>query len=454
MKRLATILALIVCQIVGALAVGFTIVDMNIGGAVAEGVYYEYVDMREATVGITGPQKVSLSGMSISEAVGVVVARYEDILDNGRARIRYGNDEFVFKFSEIQYAIDKDELTLQIEEKSKQAKSLNLLSTNLRNYTVQVVPSITINDEAFKEMLEQIKPVVEREPSNANIDIIDGKVSITPDINGVLFDVEKSFLDIKERFLNDPFGVLDLSNRSGREIELLAARIPESILVDMESVIAVASTPIMPWCDRELLQKAAESINKVFLHGVEGEGAASMTDLFSLDKYLANRWLRQSYAVEEYNQLATTLYIAILRAGITRERIYLYRQDSKADYSDLGFDVSVLGRNRDFKFDNTLNSDIIIFASVEDDLLTVRVAGKHDNVNSHEHIVSSRVLEIIEPRTIYIESSEVEMGEEEIQEEGMAGFIVGVYRDGEEIERVQYRARPRTIARSSVFPRA
>ena len=447
MKRLTIILGLIVLQIVGALTAGYSVVNMNMSGIVGEGVYFEYVSLEEAAAGGVAPQQVSLSGMPIEAAASTVFAKYDEILKEGQARIRYGDGEFVFYYAELEYVIDREALISEIEEKSEQAKRLNLLSSNWRNYTVRIIPDIKISDDAFKILLKQIKSHIERNPSNANIDIIEGVVTVTPDVSGVVFDIDKSYQSIKESFLRDPFGILYLSNRNGREIELSPARVPAELLSDMETIIAEASTPIMPDCDKELLQKAAESINKVFLRAVDNEGNDRRTELFSLNKYLINRNLQEDTVVEEFNQLASTLYIAILRAGIDNGSIYLYRQDRKAEYCDLGFNVSVLGNNRDFRFENTLNSDIIIFASVDEDEneLVVRIAGKFDDENAYTHTVTSRIIETIEPQVIHIESDQLKAGDEEVQDRGVAGNVVAIFRDGTEIERVEFRGYPRTV---------
>jgi len=436
MKRSAIILALIVFQIVSALTVGFIAVNIQDGKLVADGVM---------------SSTLSLSGMTVNEAVEAVNEQFQETLTKGQVRIRYGFDEFVFQFAEIEAEIDRVWLAQEIEEKSSQARELNLLSSNWRNYTVFIYPRITFNDEAFKGLLYQIKPIIERKPVNANIDIVGGKLSITPDSNGVFFDVDKFYESIKDRFLSNPFSVLMLSNRVNREIQVQQARITTDLLINMETVIAEASTPIAPGYNRELMIEAADSINKVFLHALEGEGNTRRADIFSLDKYLTRQGIQNNTVVDELNQLASTLYIALLRAGIKREGVSLYHQDRKADYCDLGFEVSVLGSGRDFKFENSLKSDIIIFAAVEDDTLSVKIAGRFDEENTHTRIISSRTTETFEPEVIYIETFDLTPGTEVVLDEGVAGHTVAIFRDVEQIEEIEYRSQPRTVMRGALL---
>jgi len=79
---------------------------------------------------------------------------------------------------------------------------------------------------------------------------------------------------------------------------------------------------------------------------------------------------------EGYNQVASTLYAALLLTDIDRTGITRVSHESAVDYIEPGLDVVVFGDTIDFKFINSMESPIMIFSSVKNNKITVSIAGK------------------------------------------------------------------------------
>ena len=139
-------------------------------------------------------------------------------------------------------------------------------------------------------------------------------------------------------------------------------------------------------------------------------------------------------------QVSTTLYNAVLRAGLTVTTVN--RHTLAASYVPPSADAMV-STSSDLKFINDTGDKIYIETSVKDKILTVSVYGyKEDGV---KYKVDSRILKVIKPPAPeVINSSEMYAGEETTLVKAHYGYISEAYllkyKDGKLVERKRIRS--------------
>jgi hypothetical protein len=292
-------------------------------------------------------------------------------------------------------AADSGGIADEVAKKSALHYRHALFSAFTRPFEAELAPKLEFDGLKLKSKLAMIKGIIDAPPQNANIDLADGRIVRTPAAEGVSMSVDGSYARLSEILSERPFAMSSGSGAAGGaaaqdaqagaagaaagaagsqlECEALQPDITDDMLADIDALIAEASTPVLAGIDVGLLRKAAEAIEKVWVprHGMASEP-------FSLNRYLSDQNLVSEENVDEYNQLATTLFIALLRAGVDIGEIDRRAMPEAPLYCEAGFGTTVRGTGMDFLFTNTLASNIVIFTSVQDGQLRVRIAGGLD----------------------------------------------------------------------------
>ena len=428
MKRLLLVFCLIIAQAALTLAVAYASLYAQRGGAPSTILTYDGAEYSGAM-----------------DELSIEADLYEKIaaqIETRSARIHFGQDEFVFGLPEINLALDLAALRNDIKANFQKYYASSLLSAFRNPYYVELVPAYHLDSDKLREKLLLIQEFIGREPVDAGIDLVDGEIIKTDSADGLLFDVDASLPKMLAAFESQPFRRYTLAGPdaapNSREIRRQMPYVRSDAFNGIDGVIAEASTPIIDESDNDLFTDAAYRIDKVLLFADDTHVNTQLpAGLFSLRKYLGNIPASgaeggDSIQIPDYvgSQVATTLYIAALEAGIETdkftvvnaktERIQgkIYRTPIIADlaYCERGFGTAYENDGADFQFENSLESNIILFASVEDGQFTIRIAG---HVGDADGAGAQREL-----RT-------------ETESTGSAD-VVSVYRDGELIDEVEY----------------
>ncbi|MDR1440647.1 MAG: VanW family protein [Clostridiales bacterium] len=396
MKKLSLMAAFAVCQVLVALLLGFAAIDMLYHSKTPKGLSYGGADF---------------SGMSQDEAAVLLKSTIDDRIKTQSATISYRDLEFVFRLSEIDLEIGNDSIADEIAAKSELHYKHALLSAFTRAFDTELLPRLDFDGLKLRNKLLMIKGIIDRPPQNANIELVGGKVAKTPASEGISLLVDESYFKLSEAYSLRPFdkseivgveggagengaveaisdagaGAPEPAQSGGLEYEALHPDITDDMLSDIDALLAEASTPILPGADAALLAKAAESIEKVW---VPKYGMAS--EPFSLNRYLSGQGIVGGEATGECSQLATTLFVALLRAGAGIGEIDRRALPQAAPYCEDGFGTLVSGESADFMFTNTLGTNIVIFTSVQDGALVVQIAGGKGQGGSAPHEVYSQ----------------------------------------------------------------
>ena len=368
MKRIALIFTLIASQIIFTLTAGYLALNLYASSEAArrDGGYAGAESAGDAAARMAATKR----GQLLNQA------------EKGYARFRHEDADFIFKFSEIGLTAVLKQYGNSFFTDDSASYYANLFSAFTRDYEANLRLDYTADADKFRKKLEAMKTFVDRPPVDAGIDLSDtGEIVRTPSSYGEFLDVDGRFDSIFGDFLSDPLQTfhLDAENRECGYVSYVEPRVSDSILADVDAVLSEVKAAIPDGFDKLLIINAAEAVNKVW-----APKKGSAYESFSFAKYLEEAGLPTDKPAPEYDFVASALLHALLISGEDYGKMETAKSARGEPYPDLpGFGVS-----KDFKFMNSLNSNIVIFAYVSGDNLYVSIAGnsslKGENAAPHK----------------------------------------------------------------------
>ncbi len=156
-------------------------------------------------------------------------------------------------------------------------------------------------------------------------------------------------------------------------------------------------------------------------------------------------------------QVSTTLYNAVLRAGL--DIVERRNHSLPVSYIPMGLDATYSTGYINFKFKNTSGSYLLIRTSMENRRLTVKLFGTMPKSVKYE--LETKVVSTIEPPIKYLYNPNLAKGSEQVLKRGKTGYKVETYRikkeNGREVKRERisldtYQATPTLVARNQGGP--
>lgn len=293
-----------------------------------------------------------------------------------------------------------------------------------------------MDEDALHEALVGLAGKVDRQPRNAEVEIVDGEVEVVPDVWGRKLKINETAAHLAQ-VLRDP---------ATKSVELIVEQqepgVKASQLRKFEVVLGSYGTRFnrAKRSRTHNLHVAVRTLNKAII--MPGE-------VFSLNERLGPRQPEFGYreagafingelvpsAGGGVCQISSTLYNAALLSNLRiRERRH---HSMPVDYVPTGQDATVFYGLIDFKIENDLKNPVLLLADIEGNRLTVNCLGAKEDALDVE-LVRSDVAVIPHGRK-EIEDEELPEGTQEVEKEGRDGHRVTltriVRRDDVEIKR-------------------
>jgi hypothetical protein len=373
MKRLLLIFAFIAVQIVLSLSIGYMALSVAAPSSIVrDGAYFTGADY---------------TGASPSNAVETIAEIDKARIEKGIACFSYQGTEFLFHFKEVGLYADYADIEAALSQKKLTDYYHNLFSAFTRSYGTSMKAAYNADIDSFREKLRLMKEFIDQDPVNADISISRrGDIVKTPAENGAYFDVDENADRLFASFLSDPFSPIEIdSDAATSPVTVLEPRVTDWMLDDIDAVLASISASIPNDCDAWLIESVFNSIDKVW---IPKKGMAFAP--FSFLRYISDAGLQTDNPSREYDFAASMLFHALLASGVDYAQIEPLLTHDEQSYSGLpGFSVEVIsagatpvdakgiygGSKPDFKFTNTLDGNIIVFATVTYGSLKIIIAG-------------------------------------------------------------------------------
>ena len=351
--------------------------------------------------------------------------------------IRYGDQTWKIMAEEIDFTVDTQALAMNAYQVGRRGNVLQKLQERYTAIYNSYHLPLTSHYDSNKlyTILANIAQTIDLQPQNATIQVSGAGITINREVPGQKVDLAKAMADTASQ----------LAVNINITVPLLVAEISPSIvasdLEDIDGIIASYTTQFND-SDRNRTQNirlAAKSINEILIRA---------NSTFSFNQQVGLRLAEYGYKeapvfidgklVPDWGggvcQVSSTLYNAVLLADLDiEERNSHY---SPPGYVPLGQDATVADNLLDFKFKNTLDTNIYITSEVSGNQLIVNIIGKRSNVPEIRIIAEQKALE---PNHIVKLDSKLEFGREIVESSGQRGFIVTTYRvkyvNGSEVNR-------------------
>lgn len=314
-----------------------------------------------------------VGGLARQEALGIIEKRYSDYLKNGSLVLYYidknEKKQFKIKYSDIDAAFDGNS-TIE-RALGKEGDNFRIL---IESYFLAkqrpITPEIKFDRTKLTKKLYEFSDIVNRKPQNANIYLIDDKVTKEPEVRGLRLDIENSVKKIEDEITANFDGIIEFKPENNFEITVLEPEFTMDSLKDTNEVISSFTTEIKSSQMYSSVSLAVKAINKVWVAG-NGKGE------FSFNKQLLSVDGIRAQNNEGYNQVVSTLYAALTKAGVDKSSIMMNSNKTPVNYIQRDLYAVVLGNKIDFRFKNTRDGAIVIFAWIRDNKLTVSLVGKN-----------------------------------------------------------------------------
>lgn len=386
--------------------------------------------------------ELSIGGMSYTDAVKAVEDEYIDKFKLKTLLLDVENGEIhEIPFSQIDVKVDGN-ATIQSIRVLKGLKDIpNLFNTHFGQSKPVLQPIVKFNEGKLRLALLELSEKSYIATTNAVIRYKDGKIDKKAETNGMSLNVTNTVEVIRNKLSTDPWSAVKLSRAGNFELQALEPSIKLKDYDEIQQVLAEYTTKIVDEELSDCIEMAVEAINGVVLP------ANNNTDKpheFSFVEELMTKNINFENDNEGYDQVASTLYAALLSAGIPAESITRLAHKLAVDYIEPGLDAWISGSEGDLKFANPFSHKIAMFAQMQGGRVKVVIAGSLSDKKGKVEI-KTEIAQRFAPPIYNVENISLKPGEKVVLNPGKEGVLVNVFRNGKLIGTDTYEAEKKIV---------
>lgn len=245
-----------------------------------------------------------------------------------------------------------------------------ILTVSRNEFTTPVLGDVFINDEKYKQLLENLDDKIYREPVNARID---KKGNIVSSKNGNTLDK----FTFQQKFQSYYYG------QGSETLEVPKLHVYPK--VDSELLEKIRTTQIGQYVTYFNVQNKERSHNIALSTDAINNHVVFPGETFSFNKVVGKRTEKKGYLPAPVIvkgeltegigggicQVSSTLYNAVDRAGV--KIVKRYSHSKRVPYVPPGRDATVSWYGPDFAFTNTHNQPILIRAKINEGSMIVKI---------------------------------------------------------------------------------
>ena len=371
---------------------------------------------------------INVGGKHLAEVEKLIQTEYSEPLLSKKIEIVVNDKNYTLDYSAMGASFNTDEI---IREAFSYGKNGNLIekyrlikSEEKKVYKLK----FAYNSNPIDELIEKIENDVNKAPSSASISIVNGKINITPEINGAMLqkdELRQAIIDVINGELSQEYAKIEA------QIETVKPEITKEKLSFINSPISSFSTSFST--------SAANRINNIELATKAINGKLLMPgQSFSFNEAVGERTKARGY--KEAGVIIGDKIESGLGGGICQVSSTLYsamlHTDLKADerrnhslplaYIGKGLDATVDWGNIDYKFTNTLDKPIYIEGYTKDKKVYFNIYS-HESYTKQSYEMETEI-SVVQPTIKYIDDANKLKGETVVVKKPSNGYRVKVYR--------------------------
>lgn len=372
---------------------------------------------------------VSLSGMKKEDAVNVLTKNMNGKLVGKKISLKGQNNTWTLEPLDISLKYVVDGAIEKAYNIGREGKIFGRIREiiKLQDNNVNFLCHLTLNKDELKNILSIIKRQTDNKEKSAQLAYVNGEIKKSQETFGSDFDIEKNFSMVEKAILNGQFDGINL------EFNEIRPHVTMDDIKGVNGILSVFTTNFNVAAENRSynIKLACEKINNILL--LPGES-------FSMNKALGPRTLENGYKeapiilkdefVQDAGggvcQVTTTLYCSAL---LSKLKITDRKPHSlPLGYVPASFDATIAGDYIDLKFENNLDSSILISAQVTGGTVYIRILGDINKKN-YQVKLRSEVLEVYEPEVEVIIDNTLPVNEKVVEKQPQRGLKSRLYRD-------------------------
>lgn len=381
--------------------------------------------------------KVDIGGVDRKAAIDLINKYYVDFFEHEKLKISVKDgSSYNISYSDFDVKVDAQATVDSALETGLHSIEVALKKT-FSTKDIVMEPVVSFNESKLKKILVGMSAETDKKPVDAALFYDSGKITKTPEQDGQKLNIANTLDMIRKHISSDASGVLVLSRYNNSGLETVQ---PKQRLRDIDginTILSEYSTKLIYTGFTEAIKNASDAVNGVIIPAAKSENDTNST--FSLVEWFKKSNIGFENDNEGYDQVASTLYAALLSTGIGKNSITRFPHEIPVDYIEPGLDACISGNGGELKFSNTLSHMIAIFAYIEDNRIFIKIAGNTQDKKSDIGLKVDLV-DRFPPPVFNIDDKNLNAGEKVVIDPGRDGIIVRVYRGTELISEDRYKA--------------
>lgn len=333
--------------------------------------------------------------------------------------IEYGkNLVHIVKYADIDAYPDWDGIFLLAEKVSEDKSFKAFLRRNFIPGSGDIPLKVLFDKGKLEAKVAEIASLIDTDCVNAGTHLEAGKIVRTKHQYGRKVDRNAVLAGITEMIERGYGGSMQL--RDGIDVLRVVPDIDDNDVADIQDILSEYATVIRDNRDTLSVHIASKAIDGRFIR--RGGSLSFNRCLFD-----ENPDVLKNPEDDGYAQVASTLYAALLLTGLEKSDITRTQSQEIPGYISPGLEAPVYKDKTDLSFNNSLETNIMIFSRIDGDMLRVIIAGKKNEDVSVE--VVPETLQTFMPGTVTKANSRLALGETVVVNPGKEGVQVRVTRN-------------------------
>jgi vancomycin resistance protein YoaR len=379
---------------------------------------------------------LAIGGMGYLQAVQKLDTAYAEKFKLDSIKIETEKGTFEIPYSRINAKID-GKATLDSFSEINSLAGIPMLFNAYFGETKPVLqPVVRLNEGKLREALMELSDKLYVAPVDAEIVYKDGVIERKAETNGVSLNVTNAAQLTSKQISENPWKPVKFRRAGNYELQAVLPEVKLKDYDEIQQVLAEYTTDIMDEKLSDSIALAVDSINGIVLPATVKEEDAQA---FSFVEWLMKEDTDFANDNEGYDQVASTLYAALLSAGISADSITRLPHKLAVDYIEPGLDAWISGSTGDLQFINPFGHKLAIFAQMENGRVKAVIAGDISDKKGNTKI-TTEITQKFEPPVYNVENKSLKPGESIVLNPGKDGIAVNVYLNGKFIKSDKYEA--------------
>lgn len=390
--------------------------------------------------------ELPIGGMDCSDAISKIESDYSNKFKLQFLKLELENGETCqIPYPDIEARVD-GRATINSLKSMQAFKDIPTLFNNYFGHGKPVLlPVIRFNEGKLRMELAALAEKIYVAPKDAAISYKDGIIDRKAETDGISLHVSNTVEEVRKQISANPWKPVKLSTTKNSALEIVE---PSKRLKEYEDIQQVLSEYTIQIIDSELtgsIKLAVDSINGTILPAAV---SAHDSPVFSFTERLKSKNANIDNDNEGFDLVASTLYAALLKAGLPVDFITRMPHKLPVDYIEPGLDAWISGSTADLKFSNPFGNQLAVFAQLEGSRVKVALAGSLSDIKE-KYEIRTEIIQRFAPPVFYVEDKSLKSGEKIVLNPGKEGVKVNVFRNNKLIGSDKYDAENAIIQISS-----